>query len=317
VQAFAPTPLQEDSPPERLVRRASVVGSPDSPTNRRLAAALWAEGVPAQVVTPQGLRATTNGDLVVNRVDVLPTLDGAGPGMWCLTGVEETGAELLNRPTSLYLAHDKLATAGVLAEARIPHPRTVHVRSRHDVPPFEPPFVVKPRFGSWGRDVVLCTDRRSLGRALDEASRRAWFRQDGALVQERIGRERTDLRVLVVRGVVCGAVRRVAAPGEWRTNIALGGTRRPADPDAAACDLAVRTVCALGLDLAGVDLMRDATGDWIVIEVNGAADFTAEYGIAGRDVFAEAAAALLDRRDETTDDTRDGFSAVPSAHSPI
>jgi RimK family alpha-L-glutamate ligase len=316
MQAFAPTPLQDPSP-EQVVREAYVVGSPEGPTNRRLAAALWAEGVPAQVVGPQCLPETGIGDLVLNRVDVLPTLDGAGPGMWGLAGIEQTGAQLLNRPTSLYLAHDKLATAGVLAEARIPHPLTVHVRSRHDLPPFEPPFVVKPRFGSWGRDVVLCPDRVSLGRALDEASRRAWFRQDGALVQERVGSDRSDLRVLVVRGVVCGAVRRVAAPGEWRTNIALGGTRRPADPDPAARALALRTVCALSLDLAGVDLMRDTSGDWVVIEVNGAADFTAEYGIAGCDVFAEAAAALLGFPAGTAGDARDGFSAVPSAHSPI
>src|SRR5262249_35627050 len=79
----------------------------------------------------------------------------------------------------------------------------------------------------------------------------------------------------------------VAAPGEWRTNIALGGSRRPANPSAGACALALQAAAAIGGDLVGGDPLPDGDG-WRVIEVNGAADFTEQYPPDGRDVFARA-----------------------------
>jgi glutathione synthase/RimK-type ligase-like ATP-grasp enzyme len=79
--------------------------------------------------------------------------------------------------------------------------------------------------------------------------------------------------------------------GEWRTNIALGGRRARIDPPAAALDLAVRAAAAAGLDFAGVDLLPEPDGGWTVLELNGAVDFTRDYGL-DRDPFAATAAEL-------------------------
>jgi [lysine-biosynthesis-protein LysW]--L-2-aminoadipate ligase len=156
----------------------------------------------------------------------------------------------------------------------------------------DPPVVVKPRFGSWGRDVVLCPDRDALNATLLEVVERPWFTSHGALVQELIPPPGHDLRIVVAGGMVVGAVRRVAAPGEWRTNVALGATREPTVPPPAACALALAAAAAIEADLVGVDLMPTPDGRHVVIELNGAVEFTEEYSLDG-EIFARTLEALF------------------------
>ncbi len=83
----------------------------------------------------------------------------------------------------------------------------------------------------------------------------------------------------------------MAAAGEWRTNISLGGRLESADPPPEAVAEAERAARALAIDLAGVDLLP-WDDDWVVLELNGAADFDERYSLGGRDVHAEIARAL-------------------------
>jgi glutathione synthase/RimK-type ligase-like ATP-grasp enzyme len=108
-----------------------------------------------------------------------------------------------------------------------------------------------------------------------------------------------DLRVLVAAGRVVGAIERHAAPGEWRTNVALGAERRRVDPPPSASSLALRAAAAIGIDLAGIDIAGDSAGRY-VLEINGAVDFTPAYGHA---VFAAASSALLERANLRARDT--------------
>jgi RimK family alpha-L-glutamate ligase len=238
----------------------------------------------ALVLRPeQAARRLRTGDVALGRLDVLPTLDGPEPGLETLRSLEERGVPVFNRAGALLAAHDKLMTALRLAARRLPHPRTAHVGVAAD-PALGFPVVVKPRFGSWGRHVAVCPDRAALERCLRGLGRKAWFRRQGVLVQELIQPQGCDLRVLVAAGEIVGAVKRVAAPGEWRTNIALGGARIAADPPPQARLIALGAAAALGTDLVGVDL-PDGKGGWVVLELNGAVDFTPEYSLGGESVF--------------------------------
>lgn len=272
--------------------RFAVVAHRRSATNEKLAAAARANGLEAEIVSPQ-LAPTllAPGDIALARLDVLPTLDGIESGTGELERLVARGVEVLNPPAALAAAHDKLRTAGVLRQAGLPHPRTTLLGPSLRPPPLELPLVLKPRFGSWGREVELCTTAEELEDALLRAGGRPSFREHGALAQELVEPQGWDLRVVVAGGRVVGSARRVAQPGEWRTNAALGARVEPAQAPPLARTLALAAVRAVGADLAGVDLLPTHDG-FVVIEVNGAVDFRPVY--APGDPYADAVAALLE-----------------------
>ncbi len=244
-------------------------------------------------MTPkQALEVLRPGDAALGRLDVLPTLDGMDDGLWALGALAARGVVVLNDPLALLAAHDKLLTARVLARHGVPHPPTMHVGDGSTILHPDRPVVVKPRFGSWGRDVYRCDNPAELDAALAAVSDSAWYRRHGVLVQDLVPPQGYDLRIVVAAGRVVGAVYRVAAPGEWRTNIALGGVRRPvSEPPRGAAALAVEAANVAGTALVGVDLLPDGAGGWVVAELNGAVEFTEEYASWG-DVFSETAAIL-------------------------
>jgi RimK family alpha-L-glutamate ligase len=282
-------------------------------TNAALAAAA-PRGVDARILTPDQASATLlPGAVALGRLDVVDGLDGVEDGLWALGSLAARGVVVLNRAGALLAAHDKLLTAKVLQRADLPHPRTRILHPGQHVHDWEGPVVVKPRFGSWGRDVVLCGDEISFWRHLRSLEHRLWFQQHGAILQEFVPPAGFDLRIVVAGGVAVGAISRMAAPGEWRTNIALGGTRVPVDPPADAIELAVRAAEAAGVDLAGVDLLPDGDGGYTVLELNGAVDFTREYRL-DRDPFVAAAAELTRAAQDAAPAvaTGDGLAAAGS-----
>jgi [lysine-biosynthesis-protein LysW]---L-2-aminoadipate ligase len=166
------------------------------------------------------------------------------------------------------------------------------------LPDLDFPAVVKPRFGSWGRDVQLCRDRGELEHALETLAFRIWFRTTGAVVQELIPPLGHDLRLVVAGGRIVGAAKRVAAPGEWRTNVALGASAVPTVPPPVASQLALAAAAASGLDLVGVDLLPTGPGGFCVIELNGAVDYRPVYSLPGRDAHSDTMAALAGTQPE-------------------
>jgi [lysine-biosynthesis-protein LysW]---L-2-aminoadipate ligase len=268
----------------------SLIAHRDSWTNAALLTRPW-PGRPSVRLTPfEALDRLGVGDIALGRLDVRPSLDGVESGLWALDVLADRGVTVLNEAQPLLRAHDKLATARLLARARLPHPRTRLVFPGRPFPAVRPPVVVKPRFGSWGRDVLLCPTETALVAALTALNDRPWFAVHGAIVQDLVPPRGFDVRLIVAGGEVIGAIERHAAPGEWRTNIALGGTRSPYVPDAATVALARAAALASELDLVGVDLLP-SDGGWVVLELNGAADFTEEYAPGG-DPFSAAIAEL-------------------------
>jgi glutamate carboxypeptidase len=286
---------QPDSPRQwRHARqpRLLVAAGETNETSAALVAAWRERGVHAELVPPLRLRVSLHpGDTVLARLDVLPTLDGVEPGLLELLLLERAGVPILNPVSILLSAHDKLRTAHLLARARLPHPWTMHLAPGDALPRLVAPVVVKPRFGSWGLDIFRCDREDELPRQLEQLGTRPWFRRHGALLQELVMPRGYDLRVLVAGGTTVGAVERVAAAGEWRTNISLGGSRRRCAPSAMAAALAEAAAAAIGADFVGVDLLPTDHG-YVIVELNAAADFNALYSLPGSDIYTDSAAAL-------------------------
>ena len=265
---------------------ALVAGSP-SPTNLALVAAA-PRGVGARLLAPDEAAALLGpAEAAVGRLDVAGSLDGVEDGLWALGTLAARGVHVLNRAGALLAVHDKLLTARVLERDGLPHPRTRMLHPDVPAPEWSGPVVLKPRFGSWGLDVTLCATAAEYLHTLRSFETRPWFRRHGALVQELVEPAGHDLRVIVAGGVPVGAISRVAAKGEWRTNVSLGGKRVRVDPPARALALAVWAAAAAGTELVGVDLLPDGAGGWTILELNGAVEFTVEYGL-DRDPFAAA-----------------------------
>jgi ribosomal protein S6--L-glutamate ligase len=139
--------------------------------------------------------------------------------------------------------------------------------------------VAKPISGSLGDGLLRV--------APDQAGRRAVLAllgRDGAVYMQRyVPHPGRDARLFVVGSRVVGAMERLAAPGEWRTNVGRGASVRPLDPPAAITRTAVRAARALGLDWAGVDLVSGPDGP-TVLEVNGTPSWTGILEATGKDM---------------------------------
>lgn len=263
----------------------AIVAHRDSETNQALVAAGRTLGVDTVRLAPrEALHALGPGDIALGRLDVLETLDGIEDGMRELGKLAGAGVTVLNPPTALASTHDKLLTARTLRRAGLPHPHTWLVADGIPAPVPELPVVLKPRHGSWGRGVTLCRTREDVEQAM-----RALWSDEGILAQELVPPLGWDARLVVSGGRIVGAARRIAAEGEWRTNVSLGGRSVPFAPPPLPRTIAVLAAEAVGADLVGVDLLPTRTG-WTIAELNGAVDFRPWYG---DDVYVAAMLELL------------------------
>jgi RimK family alpha-L-glutamate ligase len=265
--------------------KLAIVAHRQSETNAALVEAGRSMGIDTMQLTPrEALHLLLPGDIALGRLDVQETVDGIEDGMRELEKLAAAGVTVLNPPAALAATHDKLLTSRALRRAGLPHPHTWLIAEGLPAPVPELPVVLKPRHGSWGRGVTLCRTHDEV-----QATVRRLFSEHGVLAQELVPPLGWDVRVLVAGGRVIGAARRIAAEGEWRTNVSLGGRSVPHRAAPLARSLAILAGDAVHADLVGVDLLPTTNG-WVIAELNGAVDFRPWYG---EDVYVAAVIELL------------------------
>ena len=111
---------------------------------------------------------------------------------------------------------------------------------------------------------------------------------EGIEAQEYVHHEgRQDIRAFVLGSRVIGAMTLTPSDGDFRSNIHLNGRGRAASIGSELSALAVRSAKALGLEIAGIDLVVDANGTAKVIEGNYSPGFKGLEVASGRDVAKE------------------------------
>ncbi|VDY65145.1 Alpha-aminoadipate--lysW ligase lysX [Shimwellia blattae] len=182
---------------------------------------------------------------------------------------ELSGSYPLNESVAINRARDKLRSLQLLARQGIALPVTGMAHSPDDTSDLikmvgGAPLVVKLVEGTQGIGVVLAETRQAAESVIDA------FRGLNAhiLVQEYIAEAGgKDLRCLVVGDQVVGAIERQAKPGDFRSNLHRGGSARRVEITGQERALAVKAARTLGLEVAGVDILRASRGP-LVMEVN-------------------------------------------------
>jgi len=122
-------------------------------------------------------------------------------------------------------------------------------------------LVVKPLFGSQGKGLQRLASGSSVPD--EQAVRGVWYLQ--RFLNNGDGNWH-DWRVLVAGGRPVSAMLRRGR--SWVTNVARGARVEAVAAEGPLAELAIAAAEAVGADYAGVDLMRDADGRWLVLEVN-------------------------------------------------
>jgi ribosomal protein S6--L-glutamate ligase len=210
-------------------------------------------------------RELSDYDAVIPRIGASVTFYGTA----VLRQLEMMGLYTPNPSDAILRARDKLRSHQMLARQDIGLPRTVFGDNPDDTADLlrmlgRPPHVIKLNEGSQGSGVILA-ENGSGARSVIEAFRGLYA---NFLVQEFIAEAKgADLRCFVVGGQVVAAMRRQAKKGEFRSNLHRGGTARAVTLSEEETETAIRASRVLGLNIAGVDLLRSKRGP-LVLEVN-------------------------------------------------
>lgn len=206
-------------------------------------------------------------------------------GLAVLRQFEMMGTFPLNESVAIGRSRDKLRSLQLLSRKGIGLPLTSfahHVDNTRDLINLVggAPLVVKLLEGTQGKGVVLAETVKAAESVIDA------FRELGAdfLVQEFIKEAGgSDVRCFVVGGKVVAAMERRAKEGEFRSNLHRGGTAVLTRLTAAERAAAVKAAKTMGLNVAGVDLLRSASGP-LVMEVNSSPGLEGIETATGKDI---------------------------------
>lgn len=201
--------------------------------------------------------------------------------------LEMQGVYTVSSSIAIARSRDKLRSMQLLAKAGVGIPKTVVSRNSADIDNLLEkvggmPVIIKLARGTHGNGVVLAETKKAAKSVLQ-----AFYltNEDGTniLLQEFVEESAgTDIRALVVGGRVVASMKRQSLDDDFRSNLHKGGEGKVIKLTEEERKMAIKAAKAMGLNVAGVDMMRSKRGP-LVLEVNASPGFGIE-GVTKRDV---------------------------------
>jgi ribosomal protein S6--L-glutamate ligase len=201
--------------------------------------------------------------------------------------LEMQGVYTISSSLAINRTRDKLRSMQLLAKAGVGVPKTVFSRNSADIDDLidklgGTPVIIKLARGTHGNGVVLAESKKAAKSVLQ-----AFYltNEDGTniLLQEFVKESAgTDIRAFVVGGRVVASMKRQSLDDDFRSNLHKGGEGTVIKLTEEERKMAIKAARAMGLNVAGVDMMRSERGP-LILEVNASPGFGIEK-VTGRDV---------------------------------
>lgn len=223
-------------------------------------------------------------DAIIPRIGASITFYGTA----MVRQFEMMGVYSLNSALAIARSRDKLRSLQLLSRKNIGLPITGFAYSPDDIHDLikmvdGAPLLIKLLEGTQGIGVVLAETNK----AAESAIEAFLGLKTNIMVQEYIKEAKgADIRCFVVGGRVIAAMQRQAKPGEFRSNIHRGGSPGLVKITATERQTAVQAAKLMGLNVAGVDLLRSKRGP-LVLEVNSSPGLEGIETVTGKDIAEE------------------------------
>lgn len=185
----------------------------------------------------------------------------------------------------LLRSRDKLRSMQILSRHGLGLPRTVFTNYSRDTKTIidsvgGPPLIIKLLEGTQGLGVVLAENEKAAKSVIE-----AFHGLKARIIVQEFVKEAAgvDIRAFVVGGKVVGAMKRQAEEGEFRSNLHRGGKSSVVRLKREEKEAAIKAAKALGLNVAGVDMLQSGRGP-LIIEVNSSPGLQGIERATGKDI---------------------------------
>lgn len=208
--------------------------------------------------------------LLNNYQGIIPRFGTTSTQMGCavLRHFQAKGIVCLNEAQAFLLARDKWQSLQALLQANVPIPTSLlagnEFSASEAVAQLNEEMILKTLTGAQGIGVMLAEKAQSAVSILETLRHSSVPTLLQQFIKEAQGR---DIRCFVIGQQVIASMQRIGKAGEFRANFHRGGSAEPVQLSPQEKNMAIQATQALGLDVAGVDLIRTDKGT-MVLEVN-------------------------------------------------